>query len=90
MIAEKAVARYWGGFGFVGLATGRNFPDALAGGVATGKEHGVLLLTGPDTLPTSTSGLLSNKKMAVARIEAFGGTGVVSDTVVSAAKALVD
>ncbi|HSQ21472.1 MAG TPA: cell wall-binding repeat-containing protein, partial [Coriobacteriia bacterium] len=46
----------------VGLATGLNFPDALAGGAACGARGGVLLLTLPDTLAPATKTALEEAR----------------------------
>jgi hypothetical protein len=54
-----AVADALGDPGTVLLATGANFPDALAAGPAAAHVHGVVLLTGGATLPTATSAYLA-------------------------------
>lgn len=53
------VADALGDPGTVLLATGTNFPDALAAGVAAVKAGGVVLLTNGSTLPAETSAYLS-------------------------------
>ena len=64
------------------VATGANFPDALAGGVAAGREGGPMLLVSRDVLPASTATELARLKPG--RIVVIGGTGVVSDAVLNA------
>ena len=53
------------------LATGRDFPDALAGGTAAAKMGGVLLLTNGSTLPDSSAQSLAEH--ATAPVYALGG-----------------
>ncbi|NIA25999.1 MAG: hypothetical protein GWP04_10595, partial [Gammaproteobacteria bacterium] len=63
------------------VATGFNFPDALAGAAATGGD-GPILLVATDTLPQATADEL--QRLAPAEIIILGGTGVVSPSVESA------
>jgi putative cell wall-binding protein len=58
------------------IATGRDFPDALAGGSAAAGEAAPILLTEPDVLPTATKDELS--RLAPDTIYILGGTGAVS------------
>ena len=64
------------------VATGRNFPDALAGVAAAGSQGGPILLTQPNALPAETAAELS--RLRPARIVVLGGSGVVSDGVLAA------
>ncbi len=73
-----------------GLATGLNFPDALAGGAALGAWGSPLLLTTTTGLPSATSATLGANKADVYRISVMGGTNVVSDGVMSAAAQVID
>ena len=82
-VAEKASARYWAGRGFVGIAVGNNFPDALAGGAAAGREFGVLILVQTNDLPTAAADFVTDSGNAIGWVEAFGGTGAVSDSVIN-------
>lgn len=86
-IATEAKKYNLVGSAFVGLATGQNFPDALAGGVACGEEYGVVLLTPPTGLPDSAQTFLANNKGGISAMEAFGGTTVLPDSVMDAAEA---
>ncbi len=61
------------------IATGTNFPDALAGAPATATLGGPLLLTATTRLPTVTGTALFNLKPQ--RIVILGGTAAVSSTV---------
>ncbi|HET8571406.1 MAG TPA: cell wall-binding repeat-containing protein [Candidatus Limnocylindria bacterium] len=66
------------------VATGVNFPDALAGVPAAGRQHGPILLTTKDDVPTVIMAEL--KRLKPARIVVLGGTGVVSGTAVNELK----
>ncbi|MDO8942018.1 MAG: cell wall-binding repeat-containing protein, partial [Desulfobacterales bacterium] len=50
VIATKGLEFWWGTAGYVGIATGTDFPDALGGGAVCGSRGGVLLLTDPKNL----------------------------------------
>lgn len=63
------------------VATGADFPDALAGGPAGARLGGPMLLTAKDTLPESTYSELQRLKPQ--KIHVLGGSGVVSDAVAS-------
>jgi putative cell wall-binding protein len=63
------------------IATGLNFPDALAAAAAAGGLGGPVLLVGSTTIPSDTAAELNRLKPA--RIVVAGGTGVVSDGVQS-------
>jgi putative cell wall-binding protein len=58
------------------VATGGNFPDALAGVPASGVAEGPVLLVGPDGLPDAVRTELA--RLAPARIVILGSTAVVS------------
>ena len=61
------------------VATGANFPDALAGGPAGGLQHGPILLTGRDTLPQAT--ITELQRLDAENIVVLGGPGAVSAAV---------
>lgn len=67
------------------LATGLNFPDALAGAAAAGFQHAPILLVTRDAIPAATRIELSRLKPG--RIIVLGSTGAVSATVSGAALA---
>lgn len=60
------------------ISTGRNFPDALAGGAAAAESGGPLLLVGTG-LPDVTAAELT--RLQPQRIVVLGGTGAVSGTI---------
>lgn len=74
---------------FVGLATGTDFPDALAGGAACGYERGVLLLTTKDRLHPAAADYLDDRLEVRREVWAFGGTGVIDDAVLKDCQALL-
>lgn len=63
------------------VTTGRNFPDALAGGAAAGRDRGPVLLVEGSSIPAATAGELA--RLRPARIVVLGSAGVVSDAVTS-------
>lgn len=67
------------GFWTVGVASGQNFPDALAGGVALGKKQGVIMLSDPHTPYANALDTLNYVSWAVYDGEALGGTGAIDD-----------
>jgi putative cell wall-binding protein len=58
------------------IATGTDFPDALAGAPAAAKLGGPVLLTQPNSLPSATTNELERLKPA--KIIVLGGTSAVS------------
>ncbi len=65
----------------VGISTGVNFPDALAGGVLMGKVGGVLLLTESHRLSPDTRSALVENRSRVVNVVYFGGTGALAPAV---------
>ena len=63
------------------MATGQNFPDALAGGPAAGVEGGPILLTDRTVLPAATAAELA--RLSPGKIVVLGGVGAVSEAVAS-------
>ena len=87
MVAEAATSgdMKWNG---VGLATGENFPDALAAGpMLAAVRKSVLLLTRPTALPGETQVTLYSNRTSIGTMFIFGDTNAVSSTVEAAAKA---
>ncbi len=64
------------------VATGRNFPDALAGAARAGAVDAPVLLVRPDSVPGSTEQALVD--LGVEQIVVLGGTGVIEDGVETA------
>jgi len=63
------------------IATGLNFPDALAGVAAAGVTGGPILLATAGALPPDTAGELA--RLQPGRIVVLGGAGVISDALAS-------
>ncbi len=84
-LAEAAGAHGWGAWGeVVGLATGRNFPDALTGGVAIGEGGGLLLLTEPTVLSAETKDAIEAHSAEILKLQVIGGPGAVTAAVSNA------
>lgn len=83
--AAIVAANYQPGVPVVYVATGTNFPDALAGGAAAARDGGPLLLVEPDAIPASVGSELST--LAPSRIVILGGTASVSASVQTALQA---
>jgi putative cell wall-binding protein len=71
-----AVAEALGDPSTVLLATGMNFPDALAAGPAASHVGGAVLLTDNDTLPPSVAAYLAAR---ATKVYAIGGSAVAAD-----------
>lgn len=69
------------GVGVAYVATGANYPDALAGGAAAAAQDAPILLTQRTSLPAPTAAELTRLKPK--RIVVLGGTAAVSATVAS-------
>lgn len=67
------------------LTSGVNFPDALSGGASAGQLRGPVLLVSPGKLPAPVQDEL--RRLRPQRILVLGGPAVVSDAVVTAARA---
>jgi len=83
-IAEYAFANSLATRSFIGVATGLNFPDALAGGAAAGKHGGILALTTPEILSANWASYLPGAYGSAKPkpdIQIYGGNNVVSDNV---------
>lgn len=80
-IAEYGIDRYWVTPGFVGFATGTDFPDALGGGAVCGTRGGVLLMTASTALSDAPAAFLRSHKGGVVATQVFGGDTAISPTV---------
>jgi len=86
-VARDGIDTGVAGPAFVAVATGTNFPDALAGGALAGAEAGVLVLTPPKALSPYAASFLADEKEAVEVCRLLGGTGALAETVRSAVDA---
>jgi len=76
-------ARGWLDLDDLGVATGYAFPDALSGGAACGYYGSPLILTRPTAIELSTHNLIDPRRLGFGGMTVFGGTGAVSDAVVT-------
>jgi len=91
-IAEHALDNSLATTGFIGVATGLDFPDALAGGMATGKHGGIMVLTRPEALSPVWGPYLKAAYVDAGikpDVQVYGGSNVVSGVVFDALKALL-
>ena len=68
------------------VATGANFPDAVAGAAAAGVQRAPLLLVAPTGLPTSVASEL--QRLSAPNTWLLGSTGAISDSVRDQIRAL--
>jgi Putative cell wall-binding domain len=68
------------------VATGQQYPDALSAASAAAKQGGPLLLTPQGSLPTAVSDEI--KRLKPTKVVVVGGTGAVSDAVVTALRSI--
>jgi len=80
--AATSAASFEPGVPVVFVATGDNYPDALAGGPAAAREGGPVLLVRRDSIPPPVATELD--RLDPGRIVVLGGTAVVSDAVATA------
>lgn len=64
-------------YDFLGVTSGRAFPDALVGGVLAGARGGTVLLTPPDALHPAAASVLSEEAATLQQVRVFGGTAAV-------------
>ena len=89
-IAEWAVEELpWIEYCGVTLATGQNFPDALAGGALAGARGTVMLLTHTASLTPTTRTVLESTCVGTPRVTFFGGEGALEPEVVNEVTALL-
>lgn len=69
------------------VVSGENFPDALAAGAATGQNRGAVVLTKATSLPDYTE--MAIELIEPARVVVLGGTGSISESVVTKIRSLV-
>ncbi|HYI66867.1 MAG TPA: S8 family serine peptidase [Candidatus Limnocylindrales bacterium] len=77
--AAISASAFPSGASVVHIATGSNFPDALAAGAAAARVSGPILMVGSTTLPAVTAAELD--RLNPAQIIVMGGPSIVSDAV---------
>lgn len=85
--ARLSASAFEPGVGTVYLATGRNFPDALAAGPIAAIQGAPILLTEKTLLPEATAAEI--ERLQPGRIVLLGGTGAIAEAVAGQAKALI-
>jgi putative cell wall-binding protein len=81
LVAEHAVDNYYMHWDGIALATGMNYPDALAGGVLQGLDGGVMLLTPGEVLSGYTRTAFEENVTLIHEVRYLGGTGAISQAV---------
>ncbi len=87
--SAKIAAQFFPTPGTVGLASGTNFPDALAGGAHIARFSGPMLLVDPAALPPFIQAYLAAKASSIAGGFLYGGTTAVSESVRLAAQVAI-
>ena len=64
------------------LASGENYPDALAAGSISFSQHFPILLTRKDSLPSETKSALT--ALGIQHVVVVGGTGAIGSAVLTA------
>jgi putative cell wall-binding protein len=80
-IAEFGVDQLGLSWDGVAVATGRNFPDALAGGVLPASNDSVMLLTDTSSLSGCVATVLSANSAEIVDVYYLGGLGALPQTV---------
>lgn len=85
-VAGNVASRFFTSTWYAGIADGRNWPDAVAGGtlMATFGEP-ILLTNGSATLPAGTSSFLLRSRASADVVFAFGGQASVPTSAFTAA-----
>ena len=84
-VATYGVANAGLSWNRLAIATGENFPDALAGGVLQGLDGSVLLLTPTNSLHANVAAKLTANKASITEVRFLGSTAAVSAAVRTAA-----
>lgn len=82
--ATAVAGKFFSSPSTVGIASGDNYPDALAGGLHALRAGGPLVLTGRDALPSATASYLQGNRASITSGWVYGGVAAVSDGVVTA------
>ena len=88
-VAAHGVARGWSIPAYIGLATGTDYPDALAGGALAGHFGGVLLLTQPASLSPAAAQFIGEHRLLIDLVDVYGGPGAVHPQVMSEVEELL-
>ncbi len=69
------------GWDRLAIATGEDFPDALAGGALQGASGSVMLLAHPGYLHSGVQATLTANKASISEVRFLGGTGAVPQAI---------
>jgi putative cell wall-binding protein len=90
VIAQWGVDNVYGlGWNNLAIATGENYPDALAGGVLQGQSGSVMLLTPMASLHAAVAAKLTAEKDTITEVRYLGSTNAVSTAVRTSVQALL-
>lgn len=90
VIAQYGVDHVYGlGWNGVAIATGENYPDALAGGVLQGQSGSVMLLTPTSTLHAAVAAKLAAEKDTITEVRYLGSTNAVAPAVRTAVQQIL-
>jgi putative cell wall-binding protein/uncharacterized protein YkwD len=78
--AQVSAAHFAAGTPVVYVATGANFPDALAGGAGAGLDDGPILLVRSDEVPDATAAEL--KRLRPGHVVVLGSSAIISSATV--------
>ena len=78
MIAVTGYDEGWTDFNTLGIATGANFPDALAGGAALGHRGGAMVLTTPGILSREACWSIMITAQSIDEVWYLGGEAAIS------------
>lgn len=90
VVAQYGVDHAGLGWDKVAIATGENFPDALAGGVLQGLDGSVMLLTPGAYLHAEPQGALSANKADIHTVRFLGGESAVKPAARAQVQAVLD
>lgn len=88
-VAQFATAHLGLDWNRVGITTGQDFPDALAGGVVQGKAGSVMLLTKPGHLEEMPAAVLHANATDIWAVTYFGGPAAITPAVREAVDVLL-
>lgn len=89
LVAEYGVTEAGLFWNRMALATGQNFPDALAGGVLQGRDGSVMLLTPSATLDPFVAAKLEAKRTQIEEVKYLGGLNAVTQTVRDSVQSII-
>ena len=87
--AAAVADRFFTGPTVTGVASGFNFPDALAGAAHAARRGGPLLLAGADTLPAAAVDYLRRHASSVGHAYVYGGQSAVANPVLAEIEAAI-